>query len=345
MIANKKHTNNSRIIQSRNANNVLFSDHDMYINIGINQVDRENTGDVIVTFDKQISLIVANWHYGNNAKKFTEYRNTKSFSKVTKINSDDNGTGNGINYQVFPGYIYISEINSIESMTVSSNGTGIQNVGVKIPVKLPNLKTYSCTIPQNPDWSFLDAMEGVVNLQFQTSTVGWSNMSSLTNSNLVSLIYSGYNTSSIDLVSVIPPSLIYLRVTQMTSQVIDIGRYFNGARLGLSFSGNQSLKQATYSGGAIFPSVMNDHPDYKIDYIFQILNLLSGLKMTPDEVSRFLVDFANQVTACNLTNKRIRFGGHTANTSYTDSTQPLFTTYASALAHITGTLGITVTFT
>ena len=324
---------------------MYYSNHDILFRVALNQSDRENTGDVIVTFDKQIPLIVANWHYGNNTYKFSEYRNTKSFSKVTKINSDDNGPGNGALYQAFNGYVYLSDISSVESLMVSSNGTGIQSVSVNIPVKLPNLKTYNCTIAQNPDWSFLEAMEGVVNLQFQTSTVGWSNISSLTNSNLVSFIYSGYNTSTIDIMSIIPASLVYLRITQMSSQIIDIGRYFNGTRLGLSLSSNQSVRQVTYSGGAMFPSVMNDHSDYKIDYIFQILNLTSGLKMTPDEISRFLVDFANQVTACNLTNKRMRFQAHTTNTSYTDNSQPLFKTYATALAHITNTLGITVQFT
>ena len=57
------------------------------------------------------------------------------------------------------------------------------------------------------------------------------------------------------------------------------------------------------------------------------------------------MDFANQVTSVTTSQKIIRMVGMTPNTSYEDLSQPLFTTYASALAHITGTLKVTVRFT
>ena len=69
--------------------------------------------------------------------------------------------------------------------------------------------------------------------------------------------------------------------------------------------------------------------------------------MNGDQMAKFIVEFANQVTQVNVTNKIIRFGVDSAtmiNTSYEDLTQPLFTNYSSSLAFVTGTLGVTVQF-
>lgn len=123
---------------------------------------------------------------------------------------------------------------------------------------------------------------------------------------------------------------------------LNIGTYFNGAAIGNILYGMR------YYGNAIFPKHITDSdiPLEIPEYIIYLANnhfLVEPL--TPDELSQLIIDFANQVESIDVLNKKIRLQGLTPNTSYEDLSQPLFTTYTSALAHITDTLGITVSFT
>lgn len=107
----------------------------------------------------------------------------------------------------------------------------------------------------------------------------------------------------------------------------------------------------SYKGGAIFPSTIELSETLSFAGFFTsgivYVNSASVNPMDSNELSRFLVDFANQVQSCTLptAQKIIRIANQTPNTSYTDNSQPLFKTYSEALNHITSTLGITVTFT
>ncbi|WP_313215007.1 hypothetical protein [Soonwooa sp.] len=136
---------------------------------------------------------------------------------------------------------------------------------------------------------------------------------------------------------------------------VDIAKFFRGtAKLVKIYKQHASVRvYLSYKGGARFPSVIElseslNFTGFSADGIFYV-NAESNIiePVNPDELSRFLVDFANQVTAVNLptAQKLIRIAGSSPNTSYTDNSQPKFKTYSAALNHITTTLGVTVQFT
>lgn len=126
----------------------------------------------------------------------------------------------------------------------------------------------------------------------------------------------------------------------------DVKYFFNGQnRMSINFLGT-SPNEFRYSGGGIFPSTISDDAD--VPTVIHILSYNRAYNGTPPDsnsVSRFIVDFANQVNSVTGVKKYIRFSKSPPNTSYTDNSQPLFKNYSSALNHITTTLGITVTFT
>lgn len=143
------------------------------------------------------------------------------------------------------------------------------------------------------------------------------------------------------------------RNTSLTpTNIIDLSSFFRGtAKQVKIYSGLAGAWLfIKYEGGAVFPSVIEftepiiNQSGYTQTGILHINSVSNFIPMDPNDVSRFIVDFANQVTAVNLPaeQKRIVIPNSPANTSYTDPTQPLFTTYTDALAHITGTLGVTV---
>ena len=144
-----------------------------------------------------------------------------------------------------------------------------------------------------------------------------------------------------------PPNLIYMHITTHQIGVFDIKDYFsNTKRMGLSINGFvNGVDNITYSGGAIFPEHIVEIVGMPVHYIFRLANtnyLIS--KPTPDMISQFIIDFANQVKSVTLANKRILIQGIQPNTSYTDLSQPLYTTYTDSLNYIVNTLGITVTY-
>lgn len=125
---------------------------------------------------------------------------------------------------------------------------------------------------------------------------------------------------------------------------LDLKNFWNGNPNRMSVNmDNFTGTSVTYSGGAKFPSVFSDIAGYGINYIYYH-GENTGSKLTGTALSRFIVDFANQVTSVTSVNKRMRFVGSTADENYTDISQPHFTTYIAARAFITNTLGINLTF-
>lgn len=353
----EKYSNSERVLQTRQVDTVVFNNPDIIIDYEINTPisNRDKTGDLIITFNKSLDWIVGNYSIGENYKIFKKVTSVNSISKVTKTLADNNGGGNGSNVEVFlNNYIYLSTTTGITSIQISNGaGGGINKFTLKLKTNFPDLTDYISMIPQASDFGFLDALPLIKVLYFRMTAGAGStfiNLLSLKNSNIevLSLVsYNGENPSN--LLNSLPHNLYYLTTTQMPVYTPEISEFFNGNpnRVGLVFEGVQGILKVKYDGNCVFPSVLNDSIYFKSLFIFSIQrpNLPEYIyKITPDQVSKFIVEFANQVTAVNVTNKKIAFMNHTANTSYTDLSQPIYTTYASALTYITVTLGVTVTF-
>lgn len=360
-VANKIYSQGSRVLQKRNSTqNVTFNDADIMVDIRVNTAaaNRPNTGDLIINFNTPITWICGNFRIGDNANLIKKVENTNIIQKSTKTNDDKNGPGNGSNAEFYNNnsiFIPYSSINSITELTISQqsgNGivAGIQLIYFYVFTTFTNLSKLSSTVAINPNFSFLEKTPNLRQLSVNIFHDAFSNGIFLKNSSVHVLILRGANlVSTSTFINSLPSTLKYLSVTQLTNVDLDLAVVFNGNLQGLNLSNLTPVKSIDYNGGAIFPTIINPIDNFTQDYIFYKAKSTgsSNLGFTPDKVSRFLVDFANQVTVCNLPNiaNRIRLVDCPPNTSYTDNSQPLFKTYANALNHITSTLGITVTFT
>lgn len=136
------------------------------------------------------------------------------------------------------------------------------------------------------------------------------------------------------------------KLRQLSGLIIglDLKDFWNGNPNRMSVNmGNYTGTSVTYTGGAIFPSVISDADGFSIDYIYnQEANTTT--KLTGTAFSKFIVDMANQVTSVTSTQKRIRAIGSSPDTSYTDNSQPYYKTYNTALAYL-NSLGVNISFT
>lgn len=346
-IISKLSNKNERILQKRDyLDRIIFSDTDIVLGVGVNQANRDTVGNVVLTFNKAVNAR-ATWQIGNNSKTIRTY-NSATITKQLATNIDNNGAGNGANAEAFTNFIYIIDKSGITSLSITSTGTGVVTSSLSILSELPELTSITFGIASNPAFSILANIPLVRYLDMMINVANFSGLAILSNSNLVALALRGYNTTQPALLANLPASLYSLEITQMTEFVIDLKDYFTGNRISLNLSTVQSVKTINYTGGALFPSIIADTSLFRISYIIQIL----GGRLTGSSLSRFIVDFANQVTQVNLGNtvaKRMRFQGSTADTAYTDNTQPIYQTYTSALNFITrsvatGGLAISVQF-
>lgn len=360
-VANKIFSNGSRVLQKRNsAQNVIFNDADIMMDININTAvaNRPNTGDLIIDFNTPITWICGNFRIGANANLIKKVENTNIIQKSTKTNDDNNGPGNSAGSEVYYNnsiFIPYNSVNNITELTISQQSgsgivAGIQAIIFYVFTTFTNLSKLSSTVAISPNFNFLEKTPNLKQLSINISSAPYSNGIFLKNSSIQVLILRGYNTlSTITFINSLSSTLKYLSVTQLANLDLDLAVIFSGNLQGVNLSNAAPVRSIDYNGGAIFPPVINPIDNFTQDYIFYKAKSSnnSDLSFTPDKVSRFLVDFANQVTVCNLPTaaKRIRLVDCPPNTSYTDNSQPLFKTYTSALNHITTTLGITVSFT
>lgn len=352
-VANKIFSNGQRVLQKRNsAQQIIFNDADIVFDFWINTpiANRPNTGDLTFNFNINLDFIAGNFRIGNNANLFKKVENTSTISKSTKINDDNNGVGNGSNYEIFTNntlFVPESQRVLVERLTISQ-GTiaGIQGYRLRILSNFPNLIYLDTRINQTPDFKFIENLPSINSLDFTTYNAGIANVNSLRNSNVEYMIFRSYYSLSnaIDMIKNLPPNLYYFQVVQCPVVDLDLKDFFTGKRFGFSASGTQALRTTSYSGGGIFPQ--NIEPKHTaIDYILYIAAIPN--KLSGDDFSRFIVDFANQVknVTIPIAQRRIRCVGVTPNTSYTDNSQPIYKTYTEALNYITNVLKITVTFT
>ncbi|PZU91639.1 MAG: hypothetical protein DI529_00285 [Chryseobacterium sp.] len=344
--ATKSHSLGSKVFQKRNYNNALIRSYNTIgVNCTVNATDRSAVGSLVVTFNKPLSSIIGNYGIGANANSFKILNNVNSISKSFATNVDNNGAGNGSNYETFSNNILLSETAGITSITISQSGTGFQSASISLGEEFSDLVTYSITIPQAPNFSFLANIPLIKVLNFGISTGTFSNLQILSSSNLKALIMAGYNTTQPALLGNLPSSLYYLKIDQMTGYQIDLKNYFTGNRIGLNV-GQVGVGGLSYSGGASFPKIIADSPDYKIDYILFQNNVYS--KLTSNEAAQFLLDFANQVEQVTLqipASRKIRLIGTTEPLDSVTTLDPThtITTYGAAKTKIQS-LGISLTF-
>ncbi|MGV4413884.1 hypothetical protein [Chryseobacterium sp. T1] len=307
-------------------------------------------------------LVESRW--GDNINRFLIYENVSSIQVSMMPGVDGNGSSIGDTYASFQVNIYLSNPEDINTLIFSTNSNNnrfnFYQPYSKISKRFTNLtKVVLGTNSLNlchylANTQYINPLGNLKRLESYGTLPngGVFNQDTLRDINplleylILHRVYLGSNT--VDTMPFIPPSVRYLSHVALGNSNVKIEQYFNSAtRMGLSHGNTFSgYGHTSYNGGASFPEHITETVDCPVPYILQLsLTNYNITTLTPDMVSRFLVDFANQVKSVTLANKRIRLQGLSANTSYTDNTQPLFKTYASALNHITSTLGITVTFT
>lgn len=242
-----------------------------------------------------------------------------------------------------------NDTNLITEINFSSTNCQITNMVFKN--LMVNLKKLQNTVLTNGlflgDFNFLSKTPNLDILKAVVSTNA-TNSTALLNSSIKYLMILG--AMNVAITSNLPTNLRYLHFMYSGGHIIDLKNYFNGVRCGLYFqlqNFNNLGDKLHYTGGALFPSVISEEAGMPVDYILYQGNGV-GTKLTSDMFSQFIIDFANQVTAVNLVNKRIFVSGTTPNTSYTDNSKPIYKTYNDAFNFITktvvsGGLGVTIT--
>lgn len=349
MIPKKRNIDGKRVLHSRSGNNIVWNDPDIVLNININ-VDASGKS---ITHDFGANTnIYVRYGFGEHIGDVRAYLNTNSFSKDLDSGVDGNPVYTGLEPIWRNNYIYIEDPDLIEQLTLTSSvsntmqhlnfisvfpnlkkldyGTNVSSGFSSFPyaLNLPNLEYLRCRPSNGPSGEGFYADWGAfTNLKWAHLTHGPSIV--------------GFNPFE-----GLPPNLYYMRFYFLSAWEMDLADYFTGNRIGVYVQpqNNVSEHRLKYSGGAVFPSVISEDPLYPIDYIVYQTDKVH-YKVQGDELSQFIIDFANQVTSVTTLQKRIRFAGSTPNTSYSDPSQSLFTTYSEALAHITETLGVTVQFT
>lgn len=336
----KKISNDKRIIQKRYKDKLSYNDADFRMELEIQAA----AGTVIGDFEISVSntqVMWSSWNIGTNANRIKVHEDTNTMIKTFRSGVDGNGDfgNNYINFLTV-GSVYFSDLN-FNTMRIKG-GTGLkQYKWLSTDKTFTNVEYLYNTLNLHGSFVYVTYFPNLKYLEHYYSAQGTSDDNYLLTTKLEVLKLGATDIDYSGLFSKFPPTLKYFHcLGRFGVAGFDLSNYFTGNRIGVSIN----CRVLTYSGGAIFPSILEDSLYGAAEYIvYQQSNIAT--KLTSDMVSRFIVDFANQVTACNLRNKRMRFQGSTPNTSYTDNSQPLFTTYASALAHITNTLGITVQFT
>jgi len=340
-----KYINGQKVIRTVKSDGLTdsFGEQDMVFQCGFNTGSTPRWGKFDFKVNQTRVLIRVVW--GENSYKMYEFLNVSSATISFMPGIDGNGGTVGMKFTNFQVIIYLSEphlITNFETSTNSDNnriGWGTYYINTN---RCPNITKIKAT---NVDST---TISGISQLPLFYLEMISNNPSSITTafSSMSNLKYLILNVWSGDL-TIFHPNLRFFNGRIQNFPTFDLASFFcNTNRMGLILGGvYKPSNHIKYDGGAIFPEHIVEEKGMPITYIL-LLNNTDFLitKPTPDMVSRFLVDFANQVKSVTLANKRIAFGGLPPNTAYEDLTQPLYKNYTDAMAYITGTLGITVTF-
>lgn len=343
----KKYSEENRILQTRSVSDVYFIDPDIEFTNGYTVPENNLESKIAtITFDKVLTKAAARFNIGTNAELFKNYSGTNAITKDLNENTDGNGPRPGAASNFFyKNYLFLMEQDKslIAKISTPSTSLEITPIGGNIIFNhgwesLKEIDFSVGTFVDNINTEVLPVLK-ILKLSFNRST----NENTFTGFKSSSLKYINLNRGLIvDILPLLPLSVIYAHLRgYATEMIIDLKNYFIGHRMGVYVDNARALG---YSGGAVFPAVISDDTDFRIEYIlYQNSNVVN--KLTGNSLSRFLLDFANQVISVECFYKRIRVRGSTPNTSYADLSQPLYKTYNEALSYITGTLGVTVTFT
>ncbi|MFW2137091.1 hypothetical protein ACK2M7_12570 [Chryseobacterium sp. TY4] len=351
-VANKIFSDGKRVLQKRNsAQKVIFNDADIIMSVGysVNLATRTMS----IVFDKKVDAFFR-FNNGLNAERILEFFDSDKITKNLNPNEDGNGDVQNPavpNINFFKDcHIFLRDKSQVNKITTSSNNGNIWafNEVIKFSDGWNNLTEIDASNFAEIGQIFIQNLPRLKILKLKLNRANSTGLSgdnfplNSLNSNSLQYLYFSSAGGITNITALLPTSLRYLSIIGYYRNVnIDLKNFYTGNRIGLSMSNGF---KASYSGGAIFPATISDDSDYPIDYILYLGSSIDN-KITGDEFSRFILDFANQVKSVTTVQKRIRCVGVTANTSYTDNSQPLYKTYTAALNYITTTLGVTVQFT
>lgn len=267
-------------------------------------------------------------YFKDIVKNITMGKNVSSVSRNISDNQPDHLGWPTISSDA---YLFLSGRTTVTTFAITwKNGNGNFN-GVKFTKSFPALKTFS-------------AYYNIRSL--------FANIDNTQNPNFLPSLYSFQGGYSTVLKSLPALKIVYLNMTFNSAINEDFSKGFpvlrqlkglmNGLDLKCFWNGNPNRMSVnmdnftgttwTYSGGASFPSVFSDDPQFQIDYILN-QGADSG-KLTGVALSRFYVDFANGVDAVTSVYKRFRLIG--------SSHDPSYPGVEAAITKITKILGITI---
>lgn len=343
-----------RVLQDFIPSNNKVTNHDATLIFGHH--DQFPTSDdrfVTYNFHTKLSFIVRCYGYtvDDFISKIDVSRDVSTFTKNLTVGEDGNYSGYTTEPRLNLIYLPEDELSKITKITcTSSSGGGLHtNVLFKLYKSLPNLKELDLKTNTNMgrtrDVDFLNFTPNLKILKYRGfAGIALKNHSSLKYVDIA-------NADIPSFIENIPNNVECILLNYVLENNIDLEKIFKGSvkSLTMSKSNAQAGLTINYNGGAIFPSIItNTDSDFNLGPILSwtITDQNKG-NLNGSVLSQFLIDFANQVTSVDLptAQKLIRLRGLTPNTSHEDLSQPLFTTYASALTYITNTLGVTVQFT
>jgi|GEM_PF-5048787 len=329
----------NRVLQVRTKGDRVFTNYDFTFRSSFPGSVVSGTVTLTIMGSSQKTIVV--WGIGGNADIFKSQTTPSSFVKDFTSGADNNGTLVSNSY--YDNYVFFEDLEKVTGISITSSNSNLYSaISLGFLNKMPNLKQVNLSNDRVSNFATLFTHPTLERITLSLDPSGGAAINLrnaiATAPALKWLTTNGYNTNLTAIVDVLPASVKYYRWSTFPNLAIDLKDYFNGNRVGLHASYEGKL---SYSGGAIFPSVLSEDSGQEIPYILYQNSQVSR-KLTSDEFSQFIIDMANQVTSVTLANKRIYVSGTTPNTSYTDSSQPTYTTYTAARNRLVA-LGITIT--
>lgn len=339
----KRYSNQIRVIDVRDISKITFRDFDVKFTISVNNLSRD-VGNSIGIGTNSLHRGAAVFNLGSNANRYVNF-NANNVVKNININEDENGPGNGSNYEVFENnFIFFENPEAVKELNFTGAKGDNSVSAFEINKSLKNLQKIKAQRAILPHFKFLEFTQQIKSIEWALNTNPPTGVSHLKDSGVVWLKFSGYNTlGGSNFLYALPNDLYYFNfnyISSLATHSINLADFFTGKRVGLSCA---TINKLTYSGGAVFPSVLTELPGMEVDYILYHSNSVPN-KLSAQETSRFLVDFANQVQQVNLVSKNIRLIGGSVDVNYSDNTQLFFKNYTEAINYITTVLKVTVRF-
>ncbi|WP_234111460.1 hypothetical protein [Chryseobacterium sp. R2A-55] len=341
----KKYIADKKVIRTVKSDGLtdIFGERDMIFRCGFNTGLTPRWAKFDFKTVQTRVLIRVDW--GENSYKMYEFTNVTSATISMMPGIDGNGGTIGMTSANYMVYIYLSEPENITKFETTTNSTN-NRIGWETywinPSTCYNISELKASQIDSCDLS------GIVDLPLVRLNVRSDNGGALTTEigKMSTLKYCILNRLVVPNLSIFHSNLRFLSLTD-NSTPLDIASFFNSPnRMGFEIARRSIVSGVlSYGGGSVFsPNITEDAPSD----ISAILSINTPnywtVTLTPDMVSRFLVDFANQVKSVSIVNKIIKFNGMPANTSYEDFSQPLYKNYTDAINYIRNTLGVTVTF-